>query len=123
MNRATEMDKDLESRATSILAACSLVILTLTRDRGSRSVSDPFTKSLKKDNRYLGVDLSSNLDWKEHIDRTVKKANSVLGFLRRNLRINICHTFPSTPGILCLYLESSYRPIQAETGDGSKKIS
>ena len=38
--------------------------------------------------KYLGVDLSSNLDWKEHIDRTVKKANSVLGFLRRNLRIN-----------------------------------
>ena len=38
--------------------------------------------------KYLGFDLSSNLDWKEHIDRTVKKANSVLGFLRRNLRIN-----------------------------------
>ena len=38
--------------------------------------------------KYLGVDLSSNLEWKEHIDRTVKKANSVLGFQRRNLRIN-----------------------------------
>ena len=38
--------------------------------------------------KYLGVDLSSNLDWKEHIDWTVKKANSVLGFLRGNLRIN-----------------------------------
>ena len=38
--------------------------------------------------KYLGVDLSKNLEWKEHIDRTVKKANSVLGFLRRNLRIN-----------------------------------
>ena len=37
---------------------------------------------------YLGVDLSSSLQWKEHIDRTVKKANGVLGFLRRNLRIN-----------------------------------
>ena len=34
------------------------------------------------------MDLSSNLDWKEHIDRTVKKANSVLGFLRRNPPIN-----------------------------------
>ena len=42
--------------------------------------------------KYLGVDLSSNLDWKEHIDQTVKKANSVLGFLRRNLRINNCET-------------------------------
>ena len=55
-----------------------------------------FTKSLKKDNRYLGVDLLSNLDWKEHIDRTVKKANSVLGFLRRNLRINNRETKSST---------------------------
>ena len=47
-----------------------------------------FTKSLKKDNRYLGVDLSSNLDWKEHIDWTVKKANGVFDFLRRNVRLN-----------------------------------
>ena len=33
---------------------------------------------------YLVVDLSSNLDWKEHIDRTGKKANKALGFLRPN---------------------------------------
>ena len=85
MNRGTEMDKDPESRETSILEACSLVILTLTTDWVCRSVSDP-----KKDNRYLGVDLSSNLDWKEHIDWTVKKANSVLDFLRRNVRLNNC---------------------------------
>lgn len=38
--------------------------------------------------KYLGVDLSSDLQWKDHIDRAVKKANSVLGFLQRNLRIN-----------------------------------
>ena len=38
--------------------------------------------------KYLGVDLSSNLDWKEHIDRTVKKANSVLGFLSIIVRPN-----------------------------------
>ena len=38
--------------------------------------------------KYLGVDLSSNLDWKPHIDRIVKKSNSMLGFLRRNLRIS-----------------------------------
>ena len=37
--------------------------------------------------RYLGVDLSSNLTWNTHVDRTVKKGNSTLGFLRRNLRI------------------------------------
>ena len=38
--------------------------------------------------KYLGVDLSRSLQWKEHIDRAVNTANNVLGFLRRNLRIN-----------------------------------
>ena len=37
--------------------------------------------------KYLGVYLLNNLDWKPHIDRIVKKSNSMLGFLRRNLRI------------------------------------
>ena len=36
--------------------------------------------------KYLGVDLQSSLSWKPHIDRITKKANSMLGFLRRNLR-------------------------------------
>ena len=38
--------------------------------------------------KYLGVDLANNLDWKPHVDRIVKKSNSMLGFLRRNLRIS-----------------------------------
>ena len=38
--------------------------------------------------KYLGVDISSNLSWNSHIDRIVKKGNSMLGFLQRNLRIN-----------------------------------
>ena len=38
------------------------------------------------------MDLSSSLQSKEHINRTVKKANSDLGFLRRNLHINSCDT-------------------------------
>ena len=38
--------------------------------------------------KYLGVDLSNNLSWNSHIDRTAKKANSMLEFLQRNLRIN-----------------------------------
>ena len=36
--------------------------------------------------KYLGVDLQSTLSWKLHIDRISKKANRMLGFLRRNLR-------------------------------------
>ena len=38
--------------------------------------------------KYLEVDLSNNLSWDSHIDRTAKKANSMLRFLRRNQRIN-----------------------------------
>ena len=36
--------------------------------------------------KYLGVDIQSSLSWKNHIDRISKKANSMLGFLRHNLR-------------------------------------
>ena len=38
--------------------------------------------------KYLGVDMSKNLLWKAYIYRIVKKANSTLGFLQRNLRIS-----------------------------------
>ena len=38
--------------------------------------------------KYLGVELSYNLSWNHHIDRTVKKGNSMLGFLKRNLKIS-----------------------------------
>ena len=34
---------------------------------------------------YLGVELSSTLDWSHQIDNKVNKANKTLGFLRRNL--------------------------------------
>ena len=34
---------------------------------------------------YLGVELSSKLDWGHHIDSKVTKANKTLGFLGRNL--------------------------------------
>ncbi|KAI8513419.1 hypothetical protein Bbelb_100580 [Branchiostoma belcheri] len=35
---------------------------------------------------YLGIILSQDLKWKPHIDNITAKANSTLGFLRRNLR-------------------------------------
>ena len=38
--------------------------------------------------KYLGVDISYNLSRNHHIDRTVKKGNSMLGFLKRNLKIS-----------------------------------
>ena len=35
---------------------------------------------------YLGVNLSHDLSWKNHINQITKKASSTVGFLRRNLR-------------------------------------
>jgi hypothetical protein len=37
---------------------------------------------------YLGVELPSDLSWKPHIQKTCKKANKSLSFLRRNLKIS-----------------------------------
>ena len=34
---------------------------------------------------YLGVELSSNLNWSFHIENTIGKANRSLGFISRNL--------------------------------------
>ena len=33
---------------------------------------------------YLGVSISENLEWGDHISKIASKANSTLGFLRRN---------------------------------------
>ena len=34
---------------------------------------------------YLGILLSHDLRWNQHVDKIVKKANSSLGFVKRNL--------------------------------------
>ena len=36
--------------------------------------------------RYLGVDISNGLSWNSHIDRITSKANSTLGFIKRNIK-------------------------------------
>ena len=40
-----------------------------------------------KETKYLGLALSSNLNWNTHIGNITSKANKLLGFLRRNLKI------------------------------------
>ena len=39
-----------------------------------------------KNNPYLGIQISNDLKWKTHIDKTCNKSNKILGFLRRNLK-------------------------------------
>ena len=36
--------------------------------------------------KYIGVDISSDLSWDTHINRSSKKANNTLGFLKRNIK-------------------------------------
>ena len=37
--------------------------------------------------KYLGLAITSDLQWNQHINNVTNKANSILGLLRRNLRI------------------------------------
>ena len=39
-----------------------------------------------QDNPYLGLQISSDMKWSTHINKVARKAQSTLGFLRRNLR-------------------------------------
>ena len=44
------------------------------------------TLEIQDTTKYLGVDIHSTLSWKNHIDCITKKSNSMLGFLRQNLK-------------------------------------
>jgi len=38
--------------------------------------------------KYLGVKISHDLRWNDHIDYVTSKANSALGFVRRNINVS-----------------------------------
>ena len=40
--------------------------------------------------KYLGVSIDSGLRFNQHVDNVCKKANSVLGFIRRNFKTCSC---------------------------------
>ena len=66
---------------------CSTIRISRSRNpittdytlKGHTLTTEDYTK-------YLGVKLQSTFSWNRHIDQTVKKANSMVGFLRRNLK-------------------------------------
>ena len=64
-------------------------VMSITRSRSPFKYSYHLKEhvlELQDSTKYLGVDMQSSLSWKSHIDRITKKSNSMLGFLRRNLR-------------------------------------
>ena len=65
---------------------------TLSVTRSSSILRYPYqlkghTLEVQDTTKNLGVDLQSTLSWKNHIDRITKKSNSMLGFLRPNLKL------------------------------------
>ena len=42
--------------------------------------------ALRTEAKYLGVTIGSDLSWSRHADNITKKANSTMGFLKRNIR-------------------------------------
>ena len=69
------------------LDKCNTLQVTINPLMFTHSLKDQDLKAVNTA-KYLGVDSSTDLLQDSHIDRTAKKANSMLGFLRRNLRIN-----------------------------------
>ena len=66
---------------------CSILTVTrLNQPYQFRYKLKGHTLETTTSSKYLGVNLSSTLSWSTHIDKCTKKANSVLGFLKRNIR-------------------------------------
>ena len=53
--------------------------------------------------KHLGVTITSDLRWNQHISNIETKGNQILGFLRRNLRIN-------SPDLKSIAYKSLVRP-------------
>ena len=73
----------------------SLPLIKLIETNGSRSylsytLHNQILERVEKAT-YLGVEVSGDLTWADHINKTSDKANKQLAFLRRNLRINTTH--------------------------------
>ena len=65
-------------------------VLRVKRPRAKEIASDYQLKGVTLEKvsstPYLGVSINENLEWGDHISKIASKANSTLGFLRRNLK-------------------------------------
>ena len=64
-------------------------VLTVTRKKQptlfNYSMHDQILNRVKS-TKYLGVTITSDLNWNKHINQTAGKANQMLGFVKRNMR-------------------------------------
>ena len=42
--------------------------------------------------KYLGITITDNLDWGQHVSEIISKATRTMGFLRRHLALALRHT-------------------------------
>lgn len=68
---------------------CSAIRVTRSRNPISSAYTvKGHTLDMEDSTRYLGVEMQSNMSWNRHMDQTIKKANSTLGFRHRNLWVS-----------------------------------
>ena len=71
--------------------------------------------------KYLSVTIQGSLSWKAHVNSISKKANSTLGFLRRNLRARLYYLCPPYAGIWIISLGPSIQRPCEEDRHGAEK--
>jgi hypothetical protein len=84
-----------------------------------------------KEAKYLGLTISRDLKWTTHIDNITGQASRTLGFLKRNLQINIPrikeqrlqNTRPPPRGICSLHLGPRHQERHKQGGDDTKESS
>ena len=66
---------------------CSTISVSRSRNPVVREYSLKGHPLISEDlTRYLAVEMQTSMAWNKHMDQTIKKANSMKGFLRRNLK-------------------------------------
>ncbi|MEW8548739.1 MAG: hypothetical protein AB2693_34995 [Candidatus Thiodiazotropha sp.] len=107
---------------------CSTLRITRSRKPITKNYSlRGHTLTTEDSTRYLGVEMQSNMSWHKHIDQTIKKGNSMLGFLRRNLKVSNEETKTAAyfslvrPELDLLFsLESLHPGLYQEARDGTE---